>query len=68
MAQSKPRCNICGKELNEYEEGLYGIHNCAGYGSKYDGDKIDFDFCTVCFDAWIDEFGSKCIIDPIVER
>lgn len=69
MAKGKPKCNICGKELSEIEEDQgYGIHAQFGYDSKNDGDVLDLDFCTDCFDAFIEDLTTKCTIDPIVAR
>lgn len=57
-------CNICGKKFDIYDESSEAFINTEmGYGSKYDGEQVDFDICNKCMDELID----KCKISPIVE-
>lgn len=65
MKQMKILCNMCGKELNRDDrlEGL-SITRQMGYGSKYDGEEIDFDLCCNCFDNLIDSMK----INPITNE
>ena len=44
MAKGKTLCNVCGKEFDMCDDhAKFGLHMPAGYGSKFDGDKIDLD-------------------------
>lgn len=49
--------------MNEFDvqEG-FSFNQVLGYGSKYDGETIEYDLCCDCFDVLIEE--SK--ISPIV--
>lgn len=68
MAKGIIRCNICGKEFNDFDEDFeFGVHWRIGYGSQHDGDKVDLDLCPECFDKFIHKLRKKCKIDPIVE-
>ena len=40
----------------------YSIHTTIGYGSKYDEERVELDFCCECMDKLID----KCVISPLV--
>ena len=45
MAKGKTLCNVCGKEFSDYDEQEHiGLHSQIGYGSKHDGDIIDFPY------------------------
>lgn len=59
----KVYCNCCGKEFGTYD---YFVTNpisfCVGYGSKYDGERVQLDICVACLDKLID----SCEISPIV--
>lgn len=46
------KCDLCGKDFNEYDEQEgFGFHyNRVGYGSQYDGCEINIDLCCDCFD------------------
>ena len=48
------KCDICGKELDIYDIGNE-ISNGFNYGSKYDGNFIDIELCTNCYDKIIDK-------------
>ena len=52
---NKTICNICGKEFDmwDQQEG-FGLHYHVGYGSKFDGDRIQVDMCCDCFDELMD--------------
>ena len=57
-------CNICGKKFDVYDESSGAcISTEIGYGSKYDGELVDFDICNECMDELID----KCKISPLLE-
>ena len=70
MARGKTICNICGKEFDIFDEQeSFGIHTgTIGYGSQYDGDKIDLDMCCDCFDGIMEDIILKCTIDPVTEN
>ena len=55
------QCNICAKELDEFDEqeNLI-IHTTVGYGSTHDGEEIRLQFCCECFDKIVDE----CKVSP----
>lgn len=58
-------CNICGKVLTKCEEKNHvKINQVMGYGSQFDGDRVDMDICNKCFDKLIE----RCKIDPIQEE
>ena len=68
MAKGKIKCNMCGKDFDDIDMGFkFGVHCRIGYGSQYDGDKVDLDLCPECFDKFIHNLRKKCKIDPIVE-
>ena len=68
MAKGKTLCNVCGKEFDMCDDhAKFGLHMPAGYGSKFDGDKIDLDLCCDCFDKLIDKLIPMCKINPIAE-
>lgn len=52
------KCDLCGKELNEFDmQENFGLHySNIGYGSKFDGESIDVDICCTCFDKMMDEY------------
>lgn len=57
-------CNVCGKVLTRCEEKNHvKINQVMGYGSQFDGDRVDMDICNECFDRLIE----SCKIDPIQE-
>lgn len=57
-------CNVCGKVLTRCEEKNHvKINQVIGYGSQFDGDRVDMDICNECFDKLIE----RCKIDPIQE-
>ena len=48
-------CNMCGKKFDVFDaQEEFGFHYFVGYGSKYDLERIDADFCCQCFDKIID--------------
>ena len=52
------KCDICGKVLDEFDlQENFGLHyNNIGYGSKFDGEKINIDMCCGCFDKMMIEY------------
>lgn len=61
---NKSICNCCGMELGFWDN-LHGIKikRKLGYGSKYDGGKIELRICCDCTDKLID----SCKVNPITE-
>lgn len=62
-------CNVCGKDFDEWDtqEG-FGFHYHVGYGSGFDGSRINLDLCCDCFDKLMNEYiipNSK--ISPVEE-
>ncbi len=57
-------CNMCGRKFDIWDEQEnFSIHTRLGYGTKYDGDCLEFDICCDCMETLID----KCAISPIKE-
>lgn len=58
-------CNKCGKKFDEWdtEEG-FSIYSTLGYGTKYDGSKLELDLCCKCMEKLID----SCAVSPIVNN
>lgn len=62
------KCNMCGKELELTDVSALHAHSVIGYGSKYDGDKIDLNLCCDCCDIILDYILPKCKISPLEEN
>lgn len=62
----KMRCNKCGKEMDIWDrQENFSINGICGYGTKYDGSKIQLNLCCDCMEELID----ACVVSPvIVER
>ena len=55
-------CNLCGKTLDEMDlENNLTIRRRLGYGSAYDGDRVDLRICCSCFDMLVE----GCTVTPI---
>lgn len=69
MTRLEKLCNVCGKEFGMFDkqENL-GLHTHFGYGTKFDGDRIELDICCNCFENLMDKFIPMCKINPIIER
>lgn len=58
-------CNKCGKELDLWDmKEDFAIKRDLGYGTKYDGDKLDIHLCCDCMEKLID----GCNISPIFDN
>jgi len=60
-------CNGCGKKVEgEYSEmsKIESFSHTFGYGSKRDGDKVEFDLCEKCVDRIFKQFK----IQPITKK
>ncbi len=58
-------CNFCGKTLSDIDEDVLGEQRIVfPYGSKRDGDLMNFVVCSNCIDKLADEFISRCKHEP----
>lgn len=58
-------CNICGKDFGLVDEREdFSIRRTAGYGTMFDGQRIDLDICCSCFERRI---VPMCKIAPVRE-
>ena len=62
---TKKICNVCGKELDIWDEqqGLT-IERKLSYGSIYDGKNISLHFCCGCMDELI----GACAVSPVEQE
>lgn len=58
------QCNVCGEEPKRVHIAIE-MHQIIGYGSRYDGEKIDLDVCANCVDTILDAISKVCKISPI---
>lgn len=57
-------CNLCGRLLDDWDlQERLQIKTILGYGSKYDGHKVNLRLCCSCFDNLVD----RCSNDPVGE-
>ena len=55
-------CNKCGKKFDIYDEQeQFSFSSWLGYGTKYDGSRLDLDLCCQCMEELID----SCKINPV---
>lgn len=60
-------CNMCKKEFDYWDlNEAFAFDHHAGYGSKFDGERIHIDFCCECFDKVMEVIVPMCQVDPIV--
>lgn len=58
-------CNFCGKTLDPCDEANLGDLTVRFfYGSKRDGDQMNFSICSDCVDKLTDEFIARCKHKP----
>lgn len=56
-------CNVCGKGFDIFDtQEDFSIHRMLGYGTKYDGDRLDLKICCSCMEKIID----MCKETPVV--
>lgn len=56
-------CNKCGKPFDMWDEQEnFHIYRDLGYGTKYDGSKLELDLCCKC----LEDLAEQCKISPIV--
>ena len=54
-------CNMCGETFDTYDDqNGFGFHHQARYGSKFDGEQFDADFCCECHDKIIELINKRC--------
>lgn len=59
-------CNVCGKPFNEWDnQEDFNLHYIIGYGSRYDGGRLNLDFCCECFDNFLDYILPQCSLPAI---
>lgn len=55
-------CNLCGSSFSFFDDAQgYSIYKDIGYGSDFDGNKLELDICVGCMDELI----NKCAINPV---
>ena len=58
-------CSKCGKAFDFFDaQEDFSIRRKLGYGTKYDGDRLDVQLCCDCMEKLIDE----CAVSPITEN
>ena len=63
--RSVTRCNLCGGPMDTLDRyANIRFNGRLGYGSRFDGEKMNLRLCIDCMDALI----KSCAIDPIVEE
>lgn len=64
MATKGIVCNKCGRVFSIWDiQEDFSIKRNLGYGTIYDGDKLDINLCCECMEKLIEE----CVISPIIE-
>ena len=57
-------CNKCGKPFDIWDkQENFQIYRNLGYGTKYDGSKLDLNLCCNCMEELVD----GCWINPIID-
>lgn len=65
MIINRRHCNMCGRELDIWDEQEgFSIHKKLGYGTKYDGEILELNLCCECMNRIIEE----CKIPPIIPK
>ena len=55
-------CNLCGGEFDVFDEQEgFSIHKTCGYGTKFDGERLELDICCGCMEKLVD----SCVVTPI---
>lgn len=67
---TKRICNICGKDFDLWDEQEdFSLRRHVGYGSEFDGSRIDLDMCCTCFDKLMNTYIlPQCVISPISDE
>ncbi len=64
MTKIEITCNKCGKAFNIWDiQEMFSIHKNLGYGTRYDGDRLEIDLCCDCMNDLIEQ----CVVSPIIE-
>ncbi len=57
-------CNKCGKEFDVWDiQEDFSFVKTLGYGTKYDGDKLNLHLCCNCMEEIIEE----CKVSPVID-
>lgn len=58
------KCNVCGSDLDIWDiQENFGISRRLGYGTKYDGERLQMRICCSCMEKLID----VCRISPVFD-
>lgn len=58
----KRYCNKCGQEMDFWDlQENFSIHTQFGYGTRYDGSKLNLNLCCGCMEQLI----KSCVISPV---
>ncbi len=61
----KTHCNLCGNLFSVWDENEnFTINKPLGYGTKYDGDRLNLRLCCSCIEKIIE----NCAINPVTEN
>lgn len=61
-------CTMCGKKFDMWDEQEnFSIRKTVGYGSGYDGSKINLQLCCGCFDKVLDMIVPMCKEIPVTD-
>lgn len=68
-AAKRIKCTMCGKPFSLWDMNLgdnrYDIF--VNYPSSHDGERLQFNFCTTCFDKVLDTIIPMCRMNPVVD-
>ncbi len=57
-------CNKCGKELDMWDkQEAFSLHQNLGYGTAYDGMRLELDLCCKCMEELI----VNCTETPLID-
>lgn len=59
-------CNKCGKELDIWDkQEEFSLHKNLGYGTAYDGMRLELDLCCKCMEELIVSCSENPLIDIV---
>lgn len=62
MIRLSQKCNICGEEFDIWDsQENFHIHQDCGFGTKFDGDRVELNICCVCMEKLVEH----CNISPV---
>ena len=57
-------CSMCGKKFDMWDASEnFHIHKNMGFGTKYDGERIEINLCCACMEKLI----VACTLSPVVK-